>query len=785
MKANLGPKGIRPLAAIYARVSLEEQGANYSLASQQRGCEKLAIEKGYRISKDATFIDQGGLGGELDRAGLTRLREAVRSGLIQAVICFDPDRLSRKLAHLLLLTEELEKAGVPLLFVNGAVDQTPEGRMMLSLRGAFAEFEKTKFAERVSRGRREKAQQGHVVGSRPPFGYQYRGRAQGVRGELVIDEAQAAVVRRIFKLADGGKRAIEIARILHQDDVPTYTGARWAKQTIAGILRAEVYTGVHYYNRRAGAVPRTRRVAPRPGQSKKTSQTWRDRSEWISGQVPPIVSPELFNRVREQVARSAALNVGRPARQYVLRGLIKCALCGRACLVYLSHGRAEYRCSHRDPLTAQRLCRGKSTPVPVVEEIVWERVSEAFADAGAFLREYSAHARVAARAARDSDKRRAALEREIFKLRQREQRAARELLDSELANAHAAFRADLKATAAKRQQAERELQALQSVAAVPAFDPVLFDRFAERVKAADTPELRRAVLLEVVPQVRLSDDEIQVDIARPAILLSPGATAPDDSGINRFSSQPAAGEGRSASARDRGTAGDRRRALARSPAASSGKPLAVDFRSRAGDRVGMAHQPRLAGSVLDRSAARRLRLDSKLARPRIYLCAGSRDGDSVRSRSRASNDQSGSGARAQGRFQGRPFALAAAFIARKCPSGVISPPLNRSRTFRSDSQKPSGPRSRIQPPRRIAGGSGGAPDSFPAGVPGRIAECSRGGFRERFHAHPLERVDVDGTRGPQGAAHSPKRQHLLHWGGASLLRDPPNAARGRPRIYGT
>ena len=107
-----------------------------------------------------------------------RLREAVRSGAVKAVVCFDPDRLSRKLAHLLLLTEEFEKAGAEVLFVNGQADSTPEGRMFLSMRGAFAEYEKLKFKERSERGRKEKALRGHMVGGKVPFGYAYSGRKQ-------------------------------------------------------------------------------------------------------------------------------------------------------------------------------------------------------------------------------------------------------------------------------------------------------------------------------------------------------------------------------------------------------------------------------------------------------------------------------------------------------------------------------------------------------------------------------------------------------------------------------
>jgi site-specific DNA recombinase len=77
------------------------------------------------------------------------------------IICLDSDRCSRKLMNQLIIMDEFDKRGVELIFVNGEYSKTPEGNLFYSMRGAIAEFEKSKINERMSRGRKEKARQGN------------------------------------------------------------------------------------------------------------------------------------------------------------------------------------------------------------------------------------------------------------------------------------------------------------------------------------------------------------------------------------------------------------------------------------------------------------------------------------------------------------------------------------------------------------------------------------------------------------------------------------------------
>jgi site-specific DNA recombinase len=105
-------------AAIYARVSTEDQGKGISIPTQIEACQKLAEHDGYTVTEAHIIIDEGLSGITMERPGLRKLRELVHTQAIAAAIVYDPDRLSRKLGYQLLLAEEFERAGVALLIVS-------------------------------------------------------------------------------------------------------------------------------------------------------------------------------------------------------------------------------------------------------------------------------------------------------------------------------------------------------------------------------------------------------------------------------------------------------------------------------------------------------------------------------------------------------------------------------------------------------------------------------------------------------------------------------------------
>jgi len=99
-------------AAIYARVSSDKQKEEKTIASQTAALTEFARKEGYDVPREWIFEDEGFSGASLVRPGLERLRDLAAEGQLEAVLVYSPDRLSRKYAYQILLTEEFGRNGV-------------------------------------------------------------------------------------------------------------------------------------------------------------------------------------------------------------------------------------------------------------------------------------------------------------------------------------------------------------------------------------------------------------------------------------------------------------------------------------------------------------------------------------------------------------------------------------------------------------------------------------------------------------------------------------------------
>jgi site-specific DNA recombinase len=229
------------LIGIYPRVSTEEQAkSGFSIDSQIREARKKAGTNDVKI-----YADEGYSGEYLERPGMNQLRKDVRDGLITKIICLDPDRLARKLMLQLIITDEFEKRGVELVFVNGEYAKTTEGQLFYSMRGAISEFEKAKINQRMTSGRREKAQQGKVIKNSFIYGYDY----DKANSRYVINEYEATVVHLIFNLFtkpnDLALGINGIAKYLTEQKIPTKRGAKvWHKQVVRQICFVAIFNGM-------------------------------------------------------------------------------------------------------------------------------------------------------------------------------------------------------------------------------------------------------------------------------------------------------------------------------------------------------------------------------------------------------------------------------------------------------------------------------------------------------------------------------------------------------------
>lgn len=355
------------MLAVYARVSTQEQAEKgTSIDTQIAGCIEKARALGY--TKWRVFVDQGESAAGLDRPALGQLRAAVAAGAVKAVIVYDPDRLARRLAHQLLLAEELQKSGVALLFVRSEHSPTPEGTMLFQIQGVIAEYEREKIRERTSRGRLAASKQGRVLPmGAAPYGYDYDARA----GTLRVNPVEAEVVKQVYRwytLEGLSMRAI--GERLAARGVAARKGGRWHVSSVRRLLRSEVYIGRFYYNKR-----RTRFGEGRTaGGKQKRRSSAREREEWVLIEVPAIIDHDLFARAQERCRRNKSRGGPRTGREWLLKGLLVCGHCGHRWQAHARGERQEYRCANRYPRSFPgEACPTLSLPAPELDRLVWER----------------------------------------------------------------------------------------------------------------------------------------------------------------------------------------------------------------------------------------------------------------------------------------------------------------------------------------------------------------------------------------------------------------------------
>lgn len=360
----------------YARVSSEEQAKlGFSLPSQIEACRARATALGATQTVD--FSDEGVPGDILERPGIEKLREAAAKGGATGLVVYDPDRLARNLSHQLLLTEEFERAGLKIEFVNFDWQDTPEGKLFYSIRGAISEYEKEKIRERTTRGRKQKAKMGLLASHPHTYGYRF----DPVTDTLSIVPDQAEVVRTIFSwCAEERIGARSIANRLIAMGVPPARSDRWWPGSVRRILLNSTYVGVHYQMRYdfTGVHKNKYRAYQTKVQIKE-----RPKEEWIPVQVPAIITPELWASVQDYMVNANRIWRSRTRTHHLLTGLTRCALCGKPMSGTSSRGFRYYRCvGYMYRPAGTPTCGQPMRKAAEVEDQVWAEVCRWFDEEG-------------------------------------------------------------------------------------------------------------------------------------------------------------------------------------------------------------------------------------------------------------------------------------------------------------------------------------------------------------------------------------------------------------------
>ncbi len=292
---------VKKRCAIYGRKSNEkglEQEFNSLDAQWDTGKKYIEIRRGDGWVLIPDYYKDGGFtGGNTDRPDLQRLLRDIEQGLIDVVVVYKIDRLSRSLSDFLNMVQFFDRHNASLVSVTQQFDtSTPMGRLMINVMMSFAEYEREVTGERIRDKIASSKQKGMWMGGMPPLGYDVRHR------KLVINAGEAEIVIMIFEEM---ARHCSITTLIEQLKSKGVTGKCWTtlkgtehkrglldKNAVYRMLRNPIYRG-----------------------------KIRHRDAVYDGEHPPIISQELWDKVQAVLDR-------RPARARKARTQAPHLLCG-------------------------------------------------------------------------------------------------------------------------------------------------------------------------------------------------------------------------------------------------------------------------------------------------------------------------------------------------------------------------------------------------------------------------------------------------------------------------
>ena len=364
--------------ALYARYSSDNQ-RDASIEDQFRICREQAKREQWQIV--ATYKDAGISGASMIlRPGIQMLLQDAQRGAFDVVLAEALDRVSRDQADVATLFKHLRFANVPLItLAEGEISELHVG-----LKGTMNALFLKDLAAKTHRGLRGRVENGKSGGG---LCYGYRvvkkldARGEQIRGDREIDQAQADVIRRIFRDFAAGISPRAIAKALNDGSIAGPDGKLWNDTSIrghakrgTGIINNELYIGRLIWNRQ--------RYVKDPSTGRRVSRL-NPESDWVITEVPElrIVDDRLWQAVKDRQGEIAEkyVNVIDAVREAhasnklnglhrpksLLSGLVFCGCCGGP---YSLRGAGRYACSAH--VTNRSCSNSRTIPRAELEERV-------------------------------------------------------------------------------------------------------------------------------------------------------------------------------------------------------------------------------------------------------------------------------------------------------------------------------------------------------------------------------------------------------------------------------
>jgi DNA invertase Pin-like site-specific DNA recombinase len=310
--------------AIYVRKSTEEgleQEFN-TLHAQRDACEAYITSQraeGWVLVTDY-YTDGGFSGGNLDRPALQRLLHDIEAGLVDVVVVYKIDRLSRSLMDFAKLVEVFDRHGVTFVSVTQSFNTTTAmGRLTLHILQSFAEFERDQIGERIRDKFAASRARGIWMGGRIPLGYIVRDR------KLVANPKEAATVRRVFQGFVETRSGTVLAEILQAEGVTSKSGRPLNKGDIYKLLNNPTYRGLAMH--KGIAYPGEHKAIVPPELWDRAhailKESPRARANRTRSQTPALLQGLIFGADGRAMSPTHTRRRGRLYRYYVSQAVLK------------------------------------------------------------------------------------------------------------------------------------------------------------------------------------------------------------------------------------------------------------------------------------------------------------------------------------------------------------------------------------------------------------------------------------------------------------------------------
>ena len=311
----------------YCRVSTGSAEQLHSYAAQRVWFSNLLNGSQTEVLVDI-YADVGISGTTAKRPEFMRMLDDCRRGRIDRILTKSISRFARNTRDCLAILRELREMDVTVFFEKENIDTARSAdEMMIAIMGGLAQEESQSISRNIRWSLHRKMAAGTLGVARVPYGY------DKVNGRLVINDEQAAVVRRIFSLYLGGMGARRIAALFNSEGLPAPESAAWNNITIYKMLSQEMYLGDIRWQKTVSVFMGKSR--PNKGQAD---------SFYVSGSHDPIIDRDTF-----ESAQTLRLKNACPAEKTndsPFRKKIVCGVCGRSYYL-VGAANAYWQCTGR------------------------------------------------------------------------------------------------------------------------------------------------------------------------------------------------------------------------------------------------------------------------------------------------------------------------------------------------------------------------------------------------------------------------------------------------------